>query len=193
MLKPLSLSTISLIRPAALAITLSFFCSAGSQAEPWFLHHFGELRAYHGDWLAVCEDSGRGNYRTVQIVLRPGATGTFFSQSHLVLKRLSNGDYSIDVYDEGMPSQEIGPIVFTFDRTKIELKPTQWRSGTATSKNHAETLTITDPVLSRDFFSRIKAGRWLTVSYKGGDATFSLRGATGSLSAIETHRRNRKQ
>ncbi len=193
MLKPLSLSTISFIRPAALAFTLSFLCSTGSQAEPWFLHHFGELRAYHGDWLAVCEDSGRGKYRTVQIVLRPGTTETRCGQSHLVLRRISNGDYTIDVYDEGMPSREIGPIVFTFDRTRIELKPTQWRSGSAAYKSHAENITITDPVLSRDFLRRIKAGRWLTVSYKGGDATFSLRGATGSLSAIETHRRNRKQ
>ena len=190
---PLSLSSIIFTRPAILAFTLSFLYSSESQAEPWFLHHFGELRAYHGDWLAVCEDSGRGKYRTVQIVLRPGTTNTFFGQSRLTLGRLSNGDYSIDVYDEGMPSLEIGPIVFTFDRTRIELKPTQWRSGTAAYKNVAETITVTDPVLARDFVRRIKAGRLLTVSYKGGDATFSLRGATGSLAAIENHRRNRKQ
>ena len=141
----------------------------------------------------VCEDNGRGKYRSVLLVLRPGATRTFFGQSRLTLGRLSNGDYSIDIYDEGMPSREMGPILFTFGRTRIELKPTQWRSGTAAYKNVAETITVTDPVLARDFVRRIKAGRLLTVSYKGGDATFSLRGATGSLAAIENHRRNRKQ
>ena len=36
-------------------------------AQEWFTHRFGELRAYHGDWLAVCSENGAGACRIVAI------------------------------------------------------------------------------------------------------------------------------
>ena len=188
------LSLIARIHSLAAAIAVTFtllFSPTPASAEPWFLHHFGELRAYHGDWLAVCRDWGRGDCRTVQLVLEPGQT--FFGQSRLSLKRRADGGYAIDVFDRGMPSEGHGPIVFTFDGVALELKPDQWRKGDSDSVNVSENIAITDPELSADLVRRMKAGRELVVSYKGGDATFSLRGVTASLGAIEKHLADRAE
>ena len=182
----------SLVAAIAVTFTLALlFSPTPASAEPWFLHHFGELRAYHGDWLAVCRDRGRGDCRTVQIVLEPDQT--FFGQSRLSLKRRADGGYAIDVFDRGMPSEGHGPIVFTFDGVALELKPDQWRKGDSDSVNVSENMAITDPDLSADLVRRMKAGRELVVSYKGGDATFSLRGVTASLGAIEKTVANREE
>ena len=43
-----------------------------AHAGAWFLHKFGELRAYHQHFLNVCTDAGNGLCRTVQYRLPPG-------------------------------------------------------------------------------------------------------------------------
>lgn len=60
-------------RPAArrhgCRISVLSFCVAviglglapgASLGQDWFMHPYGELRAYHGDWLAVCKDGETG-------------------------------------------------------------------------------------------------------------------------------------
>ena len=47
--------------------------------------------------------------------------------------------------------------------------------------------------MSADLVRRMKAGREPVVSYKGGEATFSLRGVTASLGTIEKHLADREE
>ena len=57
-------------------------------ADPWFLHEFGELRAYFKDWLVVCEDEGRGACRAVpgRAVFEYCTRVIIFQQWQFVLK-----------------------------------------------------------------------------------------------------------
>lgn len=174
------------LRFRATALVLLAFTTPAS-AAPWFLHHFGELRSYHGDWLDVCDDAGRGPCRAVQVLLRKDGD-TFFGESRLTL-RVVDGGFMIEVYDAGLPDG-IGDILnFDFGTKQVAVTRRQWKLGETAYDNVAETFTVTDPALTAQLIDLIRAGRWLTVRYDMPDGTegtakFSLRGSTDALDAL---------
>ena len=156
-----------------------------ASAAPWFLHSFGELRSYHGDWLDVCDDAGKGACRAVQTVLRKDGP-TFFGESRLTL-RAQDGGFAIEVYDAGLPDGIGATVVFDFGREQVPV--TGWKVGEAAFDNVAETIAITDPAVVTPLMALIRAQRWLTVRYDLPDGTvgtarFSLRGSTAALDAL---------
>lgn len=156
-------------------------------ADPWFLHKFGELRAYHGDWLNVCDDAGRGQCRAVQSYIPKGAS-TFFGESRLALYAEAGGEYSIEVYDAGLPSDLSGTLEFDFGTESITLTDQDWRMGARDVTNVAETFVVPRGELATRLVTLIRAKNTLVVRYTIGDdegtAPFSLRGSTAALAAI---------
>jgi invasion protein IalB len=158
---------------------------AAARDGVWFSHRFGELRAYFGDWLAVCANDGMGPCRAVQIVLEGDETRV--GPSRLALLRGDDGDYAIAVFDQGMPSAGLAPVAFVFDGVPVTLDAADWQPGEPGFPNALESLAITDPAVTADLLARMRAGNRLTVRYTGGEAAFSLRGVTAALAAIEAH------
>ena len=64
------------MRTIIIAILMTFATQARASTieNLWFVHPFGALRSYHGDWLAVCDKEETGNCRLVNYLLRPGNT-----------------------------------------------------------------------------------------------------------------------
>ena len=91
------------------ALIISFACA--SHAGPWFQHEFGELRAYHKDWLNVCDDNGAGSCRAVHYKLR-GDGDTFFGESRLALMHRGGSDFAVEIYDKGLDPLPDGDLVF---------------------------------------------------------------------------------
>lgn len=52
------------------AALVALWASAAFSGD-WFVHKYGELRSYHGDWLAICENVGKGDCRVKQTLLAP--------------------------------------------------------------------------------------------------------------------------
>ena len=167
-------------RAACLAGVLALGLAAQAPAEDgaWFLHPFGEMRAYFGDWLAVCAEAGRGPCRAVQIVLEGEETRV--GPARLAVHPQASGGHVLTLYMRGMPEAGRDPVIFAIDGHVLPGAP-----------NVMETLTISDPDVTGDLVDRMRAGLRLTVSYgggggpRGGDQTvFSLRGLTAALDAI---------
>lgn len=153
-------------------------------AGPWFAHPFGELRAYHGDWLAVCNDLGQGPCRAVQTPLEPGETRV--GMARLALERGPDGGMTITLSDLAMP--EAGPATprLFVDGREAALPAGSWAPGEPGLPGVLHSMAITDPALVADLLAQMKAGRWLELRHEGGAVTFSLRGVTAALAAIET-------
>ena len=97
------------------ACLLVVMCASSTAiAGPWFMHKFGELRSYHGAWLNVCQDRGKGSCRATQSYL-PKGTDKFFGQSKLTVHIEVDGKHSIEVYDANMPALKDVTITFQFD------------------------------------------------------------------------------
>ena len=178
------------MRALLLAATLT---GAPAQADPWFLHPFGELRSYHGDWLAVCAESGDGPCRAVQLALRDG-DDPFFGSSRLAVHPGRDGRYRIEVYDDGMPEARVDQVVFDFGEAEMSLASRGFSKGSVDGVNVAETIAILDQDLAARIARLIREENRVRVRYAEGDvvlgeAEFSLRGSAAALRAIEAHRR----
>ena len=181
------------MRRAGKAVAVAVALAAGPATAAdgtWFLHRFGEMRAYFGDWLAVCEDAERGACRAVQIKLEGDETRV--GPARLAVHRREAGAYLLTLRMRGMPESGRDPVVFVVDGHVLPLAPGDWRPGEPDAPNVLETLTIERPEVTEDVVRRMEAGLRLTVSYgggggpRGGDQTvFSLRGLTAALDAIE--------
>lgn len=165
---------------AALAVL-----SLSTRAGDWFNHPFGEIRAYHGDWLVVCEESGMGPCRAVQTLLEPGETRV--GPTRMALERQASGDYWISVFDMGLPVEALDPLIFDFDGEGRLISSDDWAPGEPGRPKVLFSFNITDPTLSAELIERMRAGRQLVIRYPGGEAPFSLRGVTAALTAIERH------
>ncbi|MEO1732875.1 MAG: hypothetical protein AAFR45_04490 [Pseudomonadota bacterium] len=177
------------VQVAGLIFVLAAACAQMAAAQNWFHHPFGELRAYHKDWLVVCQNDGAGDCRAVQIVLDAGDTRV--GPSRLALERDGDGTYRVVVYDKGMPSSGIDPVRFEFDGAITVLDSGDWIYGEPSIPNVQETFSIPDREVAHGLIEDMKAGRFLTVRYTDGNATFSLRGVTAALTAIEQHIKER--
>lgn len=167
------------------ALTLLCVIAAPAQAQNWFTHPFGELRAYHGDWLAVCDEFGSGPCRMI------GYEQSRRAESQVRLYRSSDSmDWTLVYFDRGLPERTLETISFGIDRTWINIPAGTWTPGDRDITNLLETVTIADPALTRTLLGHIRAGRWLTVRYTttSGDTIerrYSLRGTTAASDAIE--------
>jgi hypothetical protein len=171
-----------------LALTcLALTLAAPAAAQDWFVHQFGELRAFHGDWLAVCNDEGYGPCRITRAEADPGS-GAFFDM-RLAVHR-GDLDWAVEVMDRGMDEQALTSVTFDIDGAAITLTPNQFRAGEFFSRNVAETIMVTDGALSNEILDRMRAGNRLTVTYTpagtgDGRAIFPLRGVTAASDAVE--------
>jgi hypothetical protein len=92
-------STLRLPHRAATCVAMAF-AAVPSLAQDWFLHPHGELRAYHGDWLAVCEEAGDGPCRAVQIMLEPSETRV--GPARLALERREGGRVDVVFHHQAL-------------------------------------------------------------------------------------------
>ena len=174
-----------------LAIAFSVLLITPAAAVDWVQHKFGELRAYHGDWLNVCTKDGKGDCRTVQIPLKAG-DDPFFGESQLTLHVAPEGSYQIEFFQRNLIADRDMYIGFCFDDFCSGTDgPTTWRPGSKGAENVAETIIFTDAELSKLMVERMIKNNRLEIVYGPNDASkrakFSLRGVTAALKAIEKH------
>ena len=162
--------------------------AAPAAAQGWFLHPFGELRAYHGDFLSVCADDGAGPCRTVQTYADPGSEAFF--DTRLAVHRLDvSPGWVVEIMDRGMPDR-VDTLRVTIDGEVWDVAPEARRRGGHDLAGVAETVTITGAALNAALVAAMRAGNRMTVRYapeSGGDgeARFSLRGFTAATDAID--------
>ena len=168
-------------------------------AGDWFQHRFGEARAYHGDWLAVCADKGAGACRAVQLQAREDAPGG--GARRLAIAVDAPGRYAITLFHRTMPTPPPQPLVFEIGRDVYRLEPGTWKVGERTLDNVLETITVTDTTVARTLVDAMKGGNTMRFAYGGAGSngsragarapSFSLRGVTAALDAIEARLRAR--
>ena len=172
------------------ALLLTLALATPAQASDWFAHEFGELRAYYGDWLAVCEDLGDGPCRMVQSVIPEGGD-TFFGTSRLAVHPDRDGGFRIEVFDRDMEADRVNRVIFDFGLVLVQVYEDRFATGSGDGVNVAETLSVLDPLDAGYLARLIAAEQGLTVAYFDateflGSATFSLRGSAAALLAVET-------
>ncbi len=156
-------------------------------AQEWFVHPFGELRAYHQDWLAVCQDEGAGPCRIVRA--QPDANSSSAFDQRMSVHRGADG-WWIEVMDRGMVGEEVTSLTFKFGSKSITVPAEEWSVGERGARNVTETLTLNDAQATQRILERMRAGLELDVLYApsgngDGRATFPLRGVVAAMGAIE--------
>lgn len=147
------------------------------------MHPYGELRAYHGDWLAVCNDRGEGPCRAVQIVLDPGETRV--GPARLSLEQNASGGLDVVFFHVLLMAGIADPLILDLDGEEWTLTPDEWSPGEPGLPNVIAAFHLSDPALAGELVQRMKAGRRLVLRHPAGEAVFSLRGVTTALAAIE--------
>lgn len=184
-----------------LFITIGMLVSTGIAAHAaniegkWFLHKFGELRAYHGDFLNVCDGAEFRTCRTVQYGFNTNENDTFFGNTRLSIARTLGGgsaggggppQYTIEIFIRDLDDAPKGPFTLSINGEIFQLSGQEWKAGSPEGYNVAETISITNPVLIDKLIASMRKGDSLRVLYKGWKETrFQLRGITKALDAIE--------
>lgn len=173
------------------ALLASSAAHAGALEGKWFLHRFGELRAYHGDFLNVCSGKNFTTCRTVQYGFGAQRNDHFFGETRLSIARVSddaNGSekYTIEIYIAELPPVPKGPFTLSVDGDIFRLSDTQWKAGTTEGYNVEETISITDGALTATLINKMRSGNRLRVLYDDYNETrFQLRGFSDALDAID--------
>lgn len=168
---------------STLAATLCLIAPS-AQAGPWFLHPFGELRAYHGDWLAVCRENGAGPCRAVQY--RRMRDEGFFGDSQLALSLLDEG-WALGVFDDRMTedgSTNLSIIIDGSETLDMEARP-----GSPEFGNVSQSLWVP---INDDLVDALQRSNRVEVIFPGGSETFSLRGVTAATTAIVAQARGER-
>ncbi|MEM9854705.1 MAG: hypothetical protein AAF841_09675 [Pseudomonadota bacterium] len=173
-------------------LALGALTSAPLAASDWFQHPFGELRAFHQDWLVVCAEKGRGACRAVRAQAAPGSDA-FFDQ-RVSLKRGDTG-WHIELMQRDMPERDLERVTFRFAREEIALQAGAWVPGERAVRNVAETITLTEGANVDAIIDAMRAGRFLEIGYEARSgaarwearARVPLRGLSAAMAAIETH------
>ena len=118
-----------------------------SVAGGWFFHEFGELRAYHQDFLNVCTQAGHGECRTVQYRLPPGGD-SFFGDASLTVRRTAPREYRVEVFVRDLPDVPQGPMTVMVGGEVLLIREDQWAPGTSQYTNVAETFHLSDASLN---------------------------------------------
>lgn len=169
---------------AALILSLPAIAKDGE----WFEHRFGEQRAYFGDWLAVCNDSGAGQCRLVQIPPADAPDEKYYRVALVLLE--DQGDYVIELSARNMPAAEVINLNFEVDGNTITAKDGSWKMGDNTTPNIADTVTLVDQETVRIVMEGMADGLSMTVQYLPtgnglGSFTTSLKGVVAGTKAIE--------
>lgn len=180
---------------AAMAGTFVTMASPVSAGD-WFLHKFGELRSFHGDWLAVCNDNGDGPCRIVATTKDHGSDSVFDTRLSISFIEGPN-EWAVEFMDRGMPYTQASYFRFDTGQDWMELAPGAWTPGERGYTNVTETITVVDPASSDRIVRMMMAGNWLSVTYNpvgtgDGQARFPLRGVTAAVNAVESHVRARQ-
>ncbi len=157
-------------------------------AGPWFMHEFGELRAYHKDWLAVCANGGKGACRVVQIKLE-NKNEPFFGDARLAVNEGDpEGAPWIELFARNIPAP-LGALIVRIDGKQVAaLEPLK---GYQPARNTMETYWIDDAAIVNDLLPQMLAGNTIVFDYQANEnglrkqVSFSLRGITAALRAIE--------
>ncbi|WP_141101904.1 hypothetical protein [Oceanicola sp. 22II-s10i] len=171
------------------ALATIWLLAGTATAGEWFQHQYGELRAYHGDWLAVCADAGAGPCRVVASAKDPGSAAFF--DRRIAVHRIDNSpDWAVEVMDRDLPAGDVTALRFVFDGVAEEVPAGLWTPGALDAANAADTLSLRDPDLAGRLVERMKAGNRLVVEYSpagagDGTAEFSLRGVTAAMNAVQ--------
>lgn len=162
--------------------TLAVLSATPAMAESWFLHPFGELRAYHKDWLAVCRERGAGTCRAVQF--QRLTDDGFFGGSRLTLTLLDTG-WALGIYDDRMA-----------DGTNLSLRidgaetlDLEGRPGEPDLANVVQSLWAP---IADDLVQALRRSNRVEVIFPNGSETFSLRGITAATNAITEQARGER-
>lgn len=182
-------------------ITTAMLVSSGIAAHAanidgkWFLHEFGELRAYHGDFLNVCSGPDFNTCRTVQYGFAANENDTFFGNTRLTIERKFDinspatsmpPQYTIEIFIRELPQHPKGPFTLSINGEIFQLSDQDWKVGSPYYDNVAETISIIDPVLIDKLIASMRKGDSLRILYDNWKETrFQLRGITKALDAIE--------
>ncbi|WP_162651162.1 hypothetical protein [Lentilitoribacter sp. Alg239-R112] len=188
----------SIFKIILLTGTLVFGASgtkAGNIDGKWFLHEFGELRAYHGDFLNVCSGTGFRSCRTVQYGFKAGDNDRFFGSSRLSIARTLGGgssgvsgppQYTIEFFVRNLPDDLKGPITLSIDGKIFQLEDKDWQMGSPEGYNVSETISLINPTQIDELIVAMRKGNSIRFLYEGWKETrFQLRGISNALDAIE--------
>ena len=165
--------------PAALAAAVLAMAPATGAltADGWFDHPFGEARAYHGDWLAVCPSAEGSACRVVRMnpTTDPGAAW----EARLAAERAGAG-WRVELATADLVVDGLDGLAFAIDGETVAVPREAW------TQDGANGLVVADPALATALVERMKAGNRLTVSSGPGveRASFPLRGVTAAIRAI---------
>ncbi|EFL87733.1 invasion associated locus B family protein [Ahrensia sp. R2A130] len=167
-----------------------------ASAGEWFTHPFGELRAYHGSWLAVCSDSGRGECRAVQMAGDDGS-GSFFGSRRMSIVVKEPQGYTVEIFQRGMTTPISGSVTLNIDGSRTNLTDDQWSDGAPEYTNVLETFSLRGDGLMNKLVAEMKAGNQLYVRHSPSEndrrtIRFDLHGFTSVMNAINKHLQNRK-
>lgn len=185
-----------------LLITLASHAEAAGIEKQWFVHPFGELRSYHGDWLAVCSKEETGNCRLVNYILMPG--DSFYGHGGVFTfgfyKENGKTKNYLDVNAPGVEHPYGSSVVLTFDHVDVPIMADNILSGGifSPSKNSSsigryevyETFSILNVELIVAIKNNMEKARWLNLSYRNGQVQFSLRGFSSAYKAVKELRYN---
>lgn len=172
-----------------LAILLTLASLNSAKAGEWFLHEFGELRSYHGDFLAVCQNAGDGPCRAVQHLWGPGDDKPFFGIARLGVHRINTGDYAVELFARVLPDDPVGPFSLTIDGRAQDVSPDAFSLTSPEGYAVAETVSLHAGPETSAIVAGMKRGFFLTFTYPEGRDVYSLRGLTAALNAIEKLKR----
>jgi len=187
---------------------IAFFITVGSMHGTslaatidgkWFLHSFGEMRAYFGDFLAVCDEKDFRRCRVVQYGFKSeadldssgdGTQDSFFGSSRLSIQQHfdANGGmiYDLDIFSVELPDTPRGPMILSIDGDIFQLSTDDWQAGSPEGYNVAQTFSVVDPLISTQLIAAMRAGNRLRVLHDNWTEThFQLRGITRALDAIK--------
>lgn len=184
------IKTAAIVMIAMTSFSATFFSAQASNIEgKWFLHEFGELRSYHGDFLNVCSGAEFRTCRSVQYGFEKGDKDTFFGSTRLSIMKVTGGEpssdhYAIEIYMQDLPTTPQGPFVLSIGGDIFQLAPSHWSSRSTEGYNVAETFTITDPELTAKLIKKMRKADNMRVLYDGyREKRFQLRGLSSALDA----------
>ncbi len=176
------------MRFAVLTAFVLFAFGAHATDGQWFEHRFGERRAYFGDWLAVCNNSGAGQCRLVQTTAADAPDSKFYRVALVLL--MTNNTWIMEVSNRNLPAEDIRDLSFTIDGNDIDANKDTWKVGNNTTPNLADTVTVVNPELMDIIMAGMRDGLHMKVSYfptGAGEGTFTvpLQGVTAGTAAIK--------
>jgi len=171
------------------AVAFALALAAPAHADDWFLHEYGELRAFHGDWTAVCNDAGAGDCRVVQTQKDPGSDAFFDSRLSL-LRRHSGSGWTVELMDRGLINSDVRAVTLSVDGTTVPVDADDWTPSRTSDDNAIDSLYITGADVTDRLVALMRPGAWVTLGYDpasdgDGMAAFSLRGVTAAMGAVD--------